>query len=63
MPYYHIKNELSGLSIGTYKAADEGEALDRMAEERGYESYDDLLDSMPGARGDELEVERVLVNE
>ena len=42
MNTYKIENTISGASLGEYQALSENEALDIMARDAGYHSFDDL---------------------
>lgn len=41
MATYMIENTVSGVILGEYDGATEAEALDALARDAGYESYDD----------------------
>lgn len=52
MAYFNITNTHSGAFLGTYAAATERDALDAMAREAGYDSYDALQTEVPAADGE-----------
>ena len=43
MKTYQIDQTVSGVTIGQWQADSENDALDLMAQDQGYEDYDDLL--------------------
>jgi hypothetical protein len=43
MAQYQIVNVSTGASLGTYEGESEGEALDNMASETGYDDYEECL--------------------
>ena len=43
-----------GVELGTYEANSEAEALDMMAEEAGYDNYEQVKKNVPGADQQEL---------
>lgn len=49
---YRIENTRSGLVLGTYEAASEAQALDRLADAAGYGSYADLREQVPAQPGE-----------
>lgn len=48
MPSYQIENSVSGLILGTYKAASVSGALDAMARDAGYADYAQLQSEVSG---------------
>jgi hypothetical protein len=54
MTSYRIYNEESGVEMGVYEGATEAEALDAMAKDAGYDSFDAIPDEI---NGDGLRVE------
>jgi hypothetical protein len=49
---YAIENTRSGQVLGIYEAPSPAAALDAMAQEAGYASYDDLQDQVPAQPGE-----------
>lgn len=59
MKTYRISNRISGVTVGDYEADDPMSALDVMAREAGYDSYEEAS-VVTGDRGDDgLDVEFV----
>lgn len=54
---YQIENTISGLVLGVYEASSSGEALELMAREAGYESYQAAQEVVPAAPGEILVTE------
>ena len=46
-----------GVELGTYEADSEAEALDKMAAEAGYNTYEEVKKNVPGADQSELIIE------
>jgi hypothetical protein len=49
MTRFIIINEVSGAELGIYKADSRQEALDLMAQDAGYPSYQDCLAAVPSS--------------
>ena len=58
MRNYQITNTTSGANLGTYAASSAAEALDKMAQDAGYESQAAAL-AVTGGDGSDLRVEEV----
>lgn len=51
MKRYQIENTMTGLILGVYEASSPGEALDLLAREAGYDSYEEAQDAAPSRPG------------
>jgi hypothetical protein len=49
---YQIENRQSGVVLGTYEGESEAEALDAMARDAGYDSYEDSCRVTESGGGD-----------
>lgn len=54
---YQIENTSSGIILGVYEASSKEEALDLMAREAGYASYEEAQEAAPSRPGEILVVE------
>lgn len=49
---YEIENIISGIVLGRHEAASEAEALDTMAQDAGYDTYEALCTEVPTTPGE-----------
>ena len=49
---YKIENTISGLVLGTYEASSEEDALDLLARDAGYTSYEEVQEAAPARLGE-----------
>lgn len=56
MNTYKIYSNITGVFFGEYPGKNEKNALDNMAKDAGYTDYTDLINQIPNASANELEI-------